>query len=57
MRVTWREMRPGETMFGRGKGILVPFKKPSAKTSDANSKPQSRNPPDQPSDSEKAPKT
>lgn len=57
MRVTWREMRPGETMFGGGKGILVPFKKPSEKTSGAKSEPQSKNPPDQPSDSEKAPKT
>ncbi len=56
-KVTWRDPKPGETMFGGGKGILVPFKKPSAKTSGAKSEPQSKNPPDQPSDSEKAPKT
>lgn len=49
MRVTWREMKPDEKMFGGEKGILVPFKKPSEKTSDTKPEPQSKYPTDQPS--------
>jgi hypothetical protein len=49
MRVTRREMKPGETMFGGEQGILVPFKKPSEKTSDTKPETQSKNSTDQPS--------
>jgi hypothetical protein len=37
-KIHWDKLKPAKTMFGGGRGILIPYKAASGKTSSANSK-------------------